>query len=456
MHKYLILIIFVLSLASCTNEDVYIDPLDEDVYLGGETSIEGFFINIFQQPASNLSQEELTLHLKSDQAFADIFVSAPSTHNSGLGPVFNQVSCEHCHVANGRSPFPSNTDNLRGLLFRISKPGEDEMGGPLAVDNFGTQLQTKANFGIEAEGKVDWSYSYIVGNYPDGNEFMLKNRIFRIYDTYMPWEFTNLISPRIAPPVFGLGLLEAIPEEQILLYADPEDIDNDGISGKANMVWSVTDHTFKLGRFGWKAGQPSLIQQTAGAYHQDMGLTSPLFPKESCENQTQADDYSDDPEIDLELMKITTFYAQSLGVPIRRNFEDDQVKEGKKLFRKLNCNACHREAFVTGDQSDKPFLNNQKIFPYTDLLLHDMGDGLADFRPEFVANGYEWRTPPLWGIGFTKIVGGENANYLHDGRATTLEEAILWHGGEAEESKQSFKNLTKSERNAMIKFLENL
>lgn len=454
-----IAIVFTMLLSviiGCKPDDDTMLVEDEDINLGGETTISGAFIKIFQQPAANLSSAELDLHRKADKAFGDIFVSAPSNINGGLGPIFNQNSCENCHVSNGRSPFPTDANDLRGFLMRLSINGADIHGEPLPVPNFGGQLQTKALFGKQAEGRLTWQEVEDIKSYVDGENIKLTKPVFSIINPYLPLPNDLLISPRIAPAVIGLGLLEAIAEEDIVALSDPNDVNSDGISGKPNRVWDYKNQKITLGRFGWKAGQPNLLQQTAAAYNQDMGITNPYFPIESSFGQSQLDTLTDDPEIDEITLNSATFYAQSLAVPQRRNTTDPSVVKGKKLFMQLNCNSCHNPKFVTGMHPEFGFLSNQTIYPYTDLLLHDMGEQLADNRPDFEANGKEWRTPPLWGLGMVKVVGGPYANYLHDGRAKTLEEAIMWHGGEAEVPKEGFRKLSKSDRDALVKFLESL
>ena len=455
MRLNVVLFAFACIFFGCKNEVMVVEEV-EDLKLGGETSVTGTFIKIFEQPAPNLNSVELDFHRDADKAFGDIFVTAPNFINGGLGPLFNQNSCESCHLSNGRSPFPIDANDLRGLLIRISVPGAEHTGEPLGIPNFGGQLQTKALFGIKAEAKLEWQHFSAKFQYADGEQITLTKPNFSLVNPYLPLPDHYLMSPRIAPPVIGLGLIEAISESDILALADPDDSDGDGISGKANWVWDHHTNGRALGRFGWKAGQPSLLQQTAGAYNQDMGITNPGFPIENCFGQSQLDSIMDEPEIDENTLKAATFYTQSLAIPQRRNTTDPQVRRGKKLFYDLNCTDCHQPNFVTGTHPEYSFLSNQKIFPYSDLLLHDMGDGLADNRPEFDANGNEWRTPPLWGLGLTKIVGGPNANYLHDGRAKTLEEAIMWHGGESETSKENFRKLSKTDRLALVKFLESL
>ncbi len=433
-----------------------VDPvLDEDVMQGGETTVEGSYVSIFQQPASNLSASQIEQHRLSDLAFGDIFVTAPAQINAGLGPLFNQNSCENCHVSNGRSPFPDNEDNLRGLLMRLSIPGEDEHGGPKPVPGFGKQLQTKSTFGIAKEAALSWTEIKAIENYIDGTAVELRHFNFLLASPYIALPTDVMVSPRMAPPVIGLGLLETIPEADILALADPLDANGDGISGRPNIVWDEVLQINALGRFGWKASSPNLLQQSAAAYLNDMGITNPVFSTESCYGQIQCDTLTDDPEIDMTTLQTAAFYPTSLAVPARRNWNASAVRDGKVLFNDLGCASCHHPKFTTGNSSANAFLNGQIIYPHTDMLLHDMGEGLADYRSDFLADGREWRTAPLWGIGLTYTVGGHE-NFLHDGRARSLEEAIMWHGGEAQKSKDNFKALSKADRDDVIKYLESL
>jgi CxxC motif-containing protein (DUF1111 family) len=455
MKNWILILITSQAFFACRPEETSL-PIPPDVQLGGETTISGSAFNSFQQPAANLTGDQISLHLAADAAFGDQFVTAPSNINPGLGPVFNQNSCENCHTANGKSPFPTQFDNHRGLLMRLSAPGVDGHGAPNRVTGFGGQLQTRAIFGTSAEAKLSWQQIESIKQYVDGEQIPMIHRLFDVQNPYLPLPANTITSMRLAPAVYGLGLLEAIDAADILANADETDLDQDGISGKPNYVWNYAQNKLQLGRFGWKAGQPNLLQQTAAAYNNDMGITSPYFAQESSWGQIQADGLADEPEIDQALLDVATFYTQSLGVPERRNYMDATVQKGRKLFMEINCNGCHQPAFKTGQHSDFAFLSQQAIWPYTDLLLHDMGPDLADNSHEFAATGSEWRTPPLWGIGMTSIVAGTQAHFLHDGRARTLEEAILWHGGEAEQSLTKFKTLNKADRQAVIRFLESL
>jgi len=258
--------------------------------------------------------------------------------------------------------------------------------------------------------------------------------------------------------MIGLGLLDTISIEDLKKLEDPEDENGDGISGRLNSVWNVTANAHTEGRFGWKAGQPDIRQQVASAFAEDIGITSTLFPNQPCtERQEKCKHmpHGGEPEVSDEILDFVTFYSKTLAVPGRRGIDNPFIIEGEKLFQQANCNACHVESFTTADDPNFPELSNQKIYPYTDLLLHDMGEGLADNHSEFAAEGREWRTPPLWGIGLIRTVN-EHTNFLHDGRARNLSEAILWHGGEAEESKQAFVNMSSDERRKLLAFLKSL
>jgi len=425
---------------------------EDDILSGGATTVFLTGSLAFSQPAANLSATTLEKHLAGDLQFEQSFVKAPADVNPGLGPLFNNNSCINCHIGDGRGNPPFAGGQLETMLIRISSPGSGEHNAPNPVSGFGTQLQTRSIIGYEPEGSVQITYSEIAGEYPDGTTYSLRKPDY-IISGNVPGGI--LISPRVAPSVIGLGLLEAISENDILSNADEGDFDQDGVSGRPNYVWNAETNRTELGRFGWKANTPTLIQQAASAYNNDMGITSPLFPMENCYSSGQCDTTNDDPEISQDILEQVELYVQTLGVPARRNYDDETVKLGKNLFKQVGCNSCHITQFTTGSNSKIPELTNQKIHPYTDLLLHDMGDELADNRPDFDATGREWRTPPLWGIGLVEIVNGHTF-FMHDGRARNLEEAILWHFGEGENSREKFMNLSKSEREALIKFLQSL
>lgn len=414
---------------------------------GGATTIDDVTSHGFSGPAPNLSAARLDFHLDGDRAFAEQFVRAPSVINPGLGPVFNETSCEGCHVADGRT--------RDAFLMRLSLPGADEVGGPLPVPGFGTQLQDEAVFRVAPEGRIDtrWEESVVVLD--DGTPVSLRRPIQTVRDPYTPLPGEVLTSVRMPRPVFGLGLLEAIPESRLWELADPGDADGDGISGRVNEVFDVVEGRIRAGRFGWKATQPTLLQQTAAAYRDDIGVTSSVFPSEAFAGQPQDDLLEDDPEITDETLEEAVFYVQTLAVPAPRDASAPAVMEGQDLFGELGCADCHVPRHATGTLPDVPEVSNQVIVPYTDLLLHDMGPGLADGRPDFGASGSEWRTPPLWGLGLSSRVQG-HTDFLHDGRARDVVEAILWHGGEAASARDAFRALDAPSRAALLAFLQSL
>ena len=455
MNLKALVLLVSLFLLSCNKTDL-LSPLEEEQTMaGGETthSLRNSFA--FSTPAPNLTATQLDFHLSGDLAFGATFVTSPALLNGGLGPIFNQTSCIACHIKDGRGKPPVETSSdLGALLLRISMTGNTSNGDGLPVSGFGNQLQNRAIFGTSPEGKVSVSYVESIIRFIDGENVKLQKPVYGITNTYSKLPVDVLISPRIASPIFGLGLLEAIDESTIVKLADENDINKDGISGKPNYVWDFTKNKISLGRFGWKANQPNLFQQVAAAYNGDMGITSPLFPSENCHGQTNCISKAEIPEIDNETLKTTTFYTQTLGVPSRRNVKDAVVVKGKAIFSSIGCTGCHTEKLTSGNNELKE-LSNQTFSPYTDLLLHDMGEGLADNRPDFKATGNEWRTAPLWGIGLTEVVNG-HTRFLHDGRARNLNEAILWHSGEGERAKTKYTNLSATDRKAVVKFLENL
>ena len=303
------------------------------------------------------------------------------------------------------------------------------------------------------------TYEIIQGEYPDGTSYELRKPMHAFYDlTYGEMASEVQTSPRIANQIIGLGLLEAISDDIILVNEDVLDTNNDGISGKSNRVWNILEQETQIGRFGWKATHPTVLQQTASAFIGDIGITNKLFPEQNC-TDIQIDCHegfdTETHEINFDDLIKTAKYCATTAVPVRRNVDNQDVLKGKEIFKTIGCNGCHVEKYTTGNHSSIPELSHQIIRPYTDLLLHDMDTELADGRPEFLANGREWKTPPLWGIGLFEIVNNHTC-YLHDGRARNLEEAILWHGGEAEHIITSYKHLKVVERNQLIQFLNSL
>ncbi len=437
-------------------------------YSGGAATIFDASMNAFGFPAPNLSQSDKNKFASGNSVFKSNWVVAPATTTAidGLGPFFNARSCSGCHNLDGRGlppMFPG--DDLNGLLFRLSITGDDGYGGPLGDPEYGGQLSNHgtyagANATVIPEGNVDVTYTLNTGTYADGTSYELRIPIYTFKDLgYGALRTDIMYSPRLAQQIPGLGLLEAISTADIFLLADAADANGDGISGRPNYVWNYNTNTTDLGRFGWKANQPTLFQQTAGAALGDMGITNRLFVNENLTGQQVADYGSwtngGSPEMSNNDLDKLTFYCQTLAVPARRNWKDAQVLRGKDLFRQAKCASCHIPSFITGTH-DIVALSNQKIRPYTDLLLHDMGAALADNRPDYLATGNEWRTPPLWGLGLIQTVNSGGRFLMHDGRARSLEEAILWHGGEGDFSKNAFVNMNATDRAALLKFLDSL
>lgn len=453
--KEIICGVLLLMLLACSDHGSRIGTTVDGKNAGGATTVYVRTTKAFGMPAANLTADHLELHTAGDLAFEASFVSNPSPKNGGLGPVFNNNACNSCHPTDSRANVPDNVNDLSGFFLRLSIPGENEHGGPNPVPGFGGQMQHQSLYGTKAEAKITRTYDYIDVELSDGKVVTLQSPTYGFKDAYMAMPANVMLSPRIGMPVFGLGLLEAIAEEDILAHEDVLDADGDGISGKANYVWDPETKSKKLGRFGWKAGAPSILAQSAGAYSEDMGLTTTLHPIPSSYGQSNGDTAITQIEVsDSELEKVV-FYCLTLGVPAARNLDDPEVAKGYQVFEQLKCNSCHVPSFTTGIYAAIPELSNQKIYPYTDMLLHDMGDGLADNRPEFLADGKEWKTRPLWGIGLTAITSGET-HFLHDGRARNMMEAILWHGGEAEQSMLDFKALSTTEREHLLLFLNSL
>lgn len=438
------------------------DTVHRAALSGGETTVFDASRNAFTFSARNLHPDRTAQFFTGNSFFNENWVAAPASTSArdGLGPLFIARSCSACHFKDGRDKAPAHGELSRTLVVRLSLPGKDpKTGAPVPEPVYGGQLQTRALPGARGEGDVRVHWEESSGSYGDGEAYALRRPHYAFSNQAYGVRHSELrISVRLAPAVIGLGLLEAIPTETMEKLADPEDRNKDGISGRVNKVWDAASGKATVGRFGWKAEQPSVRQQVAGAFIDDMGLTSSLFPQE---NHTAAQSNlviftsGGSPEISDEIMNAVVLYSQTLAVPARREIYHPQVQKGERLFREIGCAACHVPELRTGSQHDLTELTNQTIQPFTDLLLHDLGTGLADGREVSDATGSEWRTPPLWGIGLIKTVNG-HTEFLHDGRARNLAEAILWHGGEAERAKERFRNLSKTEREALLRFLESL
>ena len=468
------------------------EPVANEHLSGGEASIKKIQSDAFSENSNNMVSvdRKKTFNL-GDDFFNNPWVegSASTSSRDGLGGLFNNNACQDCHIRDGRghAPVDENDTDFDSMLFRTATANinfEDEdlilrsIKANVPDQYFGGQLQQHGISGVSPEVNLAVSYQNKVVIFTDGSRVTLRDPNWTItsYNTEQSFDADTVFSARVAPPMIGLGLLALVSEADILLKEDINDNDADGISGKANYVWSVNNQEVSLGRFGWKAGQPSILEQSAGAFVNDMGLTNRLHKKETCTkdqseclsapngNGDSVNTY--DFEVSDPILDAIAFYSSHLAVPERRDAYSEQVLTGKALFQQAGCQGCHTESYTTIIDQDQPELSEQTIFPYTDMLLHDMGEDLADFTPEnepasagmlyeFLATATEWRTPPLWGLGLTKTVDPQ-ATFLHDGRANTIMEAILWHGGEAENAKNKVLDFNQEEREALIVFLNDL
>ena len=420
---------------------------------GTATNRTRFDGDAFSMPSASLSFAERAEFFVGNGLFRRAWVAAPASTASadGLGPLYNARSCQRCHLKDGRGHPPAGPDDSAvSMILRLSDPS----GAPDPV--YGAQLQDLAIPGMRREGRLAVEYRETAAS--------LRAPRYRIEElAYGPLAPDTATSPRVAPPMIGLGLLEAIDEADILARADPGDADGDGVSGRANRVWSPSLGRMATGRFGWKAGQATVADQAAAAMAGDIGVSNPLAPAPwgdctPAQAECIAAPHGGTPEASEAseaIMAPITFYSRHLAVPARRDVDAPEVLRGKRLFYEAGCVACHAPKHATRRDWPVPGLAGQLIWPYTDLLLHDMGEGLADGFHEGRATGREWRTPPLWGIGLTETVNGHRY-FLHDGRARGLAEAILWHGGEAEASREAFRALPANDRAALLAFLGSL
>ena len=438
---------------------------------GGETSNQVENKNSFSLSSRNLEEHMRINFLVGNALFERMWEDSSISKNiakDGLGPFFSARSCESCHINDGRGHIPlTNKEDKISVVIQISQNIEQSNDYIKNIDDdtYGGQISEFAVKDVLKEADIIIDYKYSLEMYEDGRVVELRRPIIKIDNlNYGEFNESTTFSARIAQPMIGLGLIEHISDQSLLMNEDIDDTNKDGVSGKANKVWDIQKEKLAIGRFGWKAAQPSVYQQTADAFYHDMGLSNKLYSnpfnctskQEECTKAISgnSEEY-DDLEVSSDQLDLVTFYSSQLGVPARRSINAENVKKGKEIFFALNCNSCHVESFTTGDSGSHANLKNQIIYPYSDFLLHDMGESLSDGVSEFLALGSEWRTPPLWGIGLTNIVSDEYG-YLHDGRARTIEEAILWHGGEAKEIIQNYKKLKKIEVNQLLSFINSL
>ncbi len=445
---------------------------------GSATNRKRFDREAFSQPSANLSFAQRADFFIGNGLFRRLWVTAPASTRTadGLGPYFNARACQRCHLKDGRGHIPTGPeDDAVSMFLRLSIPPRNDSEKQLLASGrdavipeptYGGQLQDLAIPGYRAEGRMVIRYTPLPVTLADGETVTLRRPEYSTTKlAHGPMQSDVMLSPRVAPPMIGLGLLEAIAEADILANADPDDRDGDGISGRPNRVWSQKHNQVTLGRFGWKAGKPDLTEQNAGAMAGDIGVSNALHPDvwgdcTTAQTDCRAAAHGGDPEdggleASDKVMNPILFYTRNLAVPARRDAGNTDVLRGKALFYGAGCTGCHRPKFATRPDFPVEPLAGQLIWPYSDLLLHDMGEGLADHRPEGQATGREWRTPPLWGIGLTETVNG-HTQFLHDGRARNLTEAILWHGGEARAARDAFAAMPKPDRELLLLFLESL
>ena len=418
----------------------------------------------FSHASANMSFERQADFQVGNALFQKLWVSSPSSTKSsdGLGPIFNARACQHCHIKDGRGHPPESLDDTAvSMLMRLSRVVRGLHHNDAV---YGGQLQDFSVAGVSAEGKIGITYSDENVEFSDGEVITLRSPRYYVADPHYGAVSNELmLSPRVAPQMIGLGLLEAIDANDIIENADPDDKNQDGISGRAKLVWSKSLQRQALGRFGHRSEQATLDDQNQGAFNGDMGLSTPLNPNNfgDCTDAQTAcikmpHGASDNGlEVSSDVTKSVLHYTRNLAVPARRDVSDESVLEGKKLFYQSGCISCHTPKHITPRITPAVEQARQLIWPYTDLLLHDMGDGLADRDGNDLVIESEWRTAPLWGIGLTPIVNGHQY-FLHDGRARGLLEAILWHGGEAAESKKKVLKMTREQREKLLKFIESL
>lgn len=434
---------------------------------------------VYKQPVPGMSAKDMQKFLKGERVFTNFWIavnnpvipliwdlsqSGPGGGEWGLGPMFMSTNCAGCHLNAGRGRA-LDASGLRVFqqLVRLSIPGETPHGGPKPDPNYGNDIQSfdmitrtdpDARAG-EGEVFIDWVISNFT--FPDGSSIELRKPSVRIENlNFGPLADNVMMSLRNTQALLGMGYLEAISEKDILKQVEKQKAM--GLNGRPNYVRDDINKKVSLGRFGWKANQPSIKQQIAAAFLGDIGINSAIYPEQNCtpvQKECLAAITGKEPELRDELWDPITFWSQSLDVPAQRNREAADFKTGEKLFESAGCSGCHVPEMRTGKYAAVPQLSNKLIRPYTDLLLHDMGPDLADGRPDFKASGSDWRTPPLWGAGLSMQVNA-SSSFLHDGRARNLLEAVVWHGGEAKTARDKFIAFTKKQRDDLIYFLSSI
>lgn len=466
----------ILLVQGCTSDhDPALPEIQHQLDAGGAATVKYQPFARFDLPAPTLTDENKSLFYAGRALAHQPWVKAPTstTARDGLGPIFNARSCLGCHVSGGRGRMPDDEKEALFTAFvRVSLPGANPQLGVVPEPIYGDQLQTQsvalsAQLGLpinkgelapEAVVRVRWQYGKI--RFSDGH-IAERRRPELLISQLSDGPFNEAVqtSLRNAPGMFGMGLIAAIPQTDIDALADPSDLNGDGISGRSNQVWNPVSQATEPGRFGWKANRPDLATIVASAFAGDIGITNPIFPNQPCSaaqaicQQQPNGNNRDGFELPADLLELTVNFVRDIAVP-RTRLNEHNI-EGRDAFYSVGCQGCHQASFTTQTMGDLPHLSQQKIWPYSDFLLHEMGEELADNRTDFEASGHEWRTAPLWGIGLQKKVA-QQLSLLHDGRARTVEEAILWHGGEAQQVKENYMALPHVLRRELEIFVEAL
>lgn len=438
----------------------------ENMQAGAATSKAAPNRHAFSHPQANLTFADREQFFLGNGIFRKLWVSSPASTQAsdGIGPLFNARSCQSCHVKDGRGNLPIDGEPASSYLLQLGYFDTQKQSW-LSDVRYGNQFQTVAVKGHSAEGDVVITYENKLVEFADGGKTVLRKPALSVANlAYGDMQKETQLSPRVAPQMIGMGLLEAITDEDIESRQDPDDANGDGISGRVSRI--VEGSISRIGRFGLKAAQPTVLEQSAGAFSNDMGLSTTLHTanfgdctevQEQCITAPHGEQKRlGKHEVPMELLLLVEFYSRNLAPPARRDVSDPSVLRGKELFYKSGCVSCHVPKYVTSRDARDPQHRFQLIWPYTDMLVHDMGDDIVDgVGHNGGVSGREWRTPPLWGIGLTKTVNSQ-ATYLHDGRARTLLEAVLWHGGEALGARTHVQSMSEQQRSDLVNFLGSL
>jgi CxxC motif-containing protein (DUF1111 family) len=471
----LLAIFSIINLMGCS--DVQVPELQQSEHSpGGSMTVKRLKTLSYIHPGSSVTPMQKLNFWSGFSFFRDPWVISPSSTKSrdGLGPLFNTRSCISCHDAGSRGPLSPEGESLpSSLVIKFGKLSTKIADKSLSLvdPNYGDQLQPRSILykhptlqdTMQGEASLQLSYQTTKGRYADGSEYELRKPSYHLTNLAYGEMASHIgLTPRFAPNIFGAGLLDAIDNKDLLAQEDISDSNDDGISAKYNRVPNVKTGVLEIGRFGLKANHPNLAQQIGAAFRNDIGITNSFFPTEACTEiqrncikTAKLTTAKDSLEINDKLFSLVLTFNRLLGVPPARDLNGELQRKGREHFYLLGCQQCHQPSYQTDKNYPVTELANQRIWPYSDLALHDMGEGLADNVIDHKASGQEWRTAPLWGIGLQSTTT-RRTEFLHDGRARSISEAILWHGGEAAPAQQKFIQLTRLERKELITFLQSI